>query len=123
MPRSPPTRCSPACRSTVEAHLADARGALEGSGAADGSAYVWNIDGYDNIIARADALIAGARERLARRLWSSESLRLSPALAAAEERGVQILILCVQGCANECGGCCGDIYRYPVSQPTRTAAG
>ena len=100
---------------TVEAHLSDARGALEGLGEAGDAAYVWNIEGYDNMIARAEAVIGGAQDRLTVGIWSSESARLSPAIAAAEARGVHVLVLCVQGCANECGNCCGEIYRYPVS--------
>jgi hypothetical protein len=103
---------------TVEAHLSDARGALDGLGEAGDAAYVWNIEGYDNMIARAEAIIGGAQDRLTVGIWSSESARLAPAIEAAQGRGVRVLVLCVQGCAHECGHCRGEIYRYPMSNDT-----
>jgi hypothetical protein len=100
---------------SVESHLAGAGDALSTLATAPASEHVWNIEGYDNIIARAESVIAGARERLLVGLWSNESERLSSAFAAAEARGVQVVVLCVQGCANECGKCRGDVYRYAVA--------
>ena len=105
---------------TVEAHLAGAKGALEGLGQSTGPDYIWNIEGYDSMISRAEALVGGAQEHLLVGVWSPESTRLAPAFAAAQQRGVQLVVLCVQGCANECGGCRGDVYRYPVAAEAKT---
>jgi hypothetical protein len=99
----------------VQTHLADAGEALDAVARAQDAPYVWNLDGYDNIIARAEALVGDAREDLLVATWSNESALLDGALAAATARGVRITVLCVQGCAGECGHCRGDIHRYPVA--------
>jgi HTH-type transcriptional regulator, sugar sensing transcriptional regulator len=101
--------------SDVDSHLSAARGALEMLGSDTGPEYVWNIDGYDAVLARAESIVANARDRLLLGLWSNESLRLGDALAAAEARGVEVVTLCVQGCPSECGGCRGAVYRYQVA--------
>jgi HTH-type transcriptional regulator, sugar sensing transcriptional regulator len=104
----------------VQGHLSGAKGALEDLQHQSNPDYVWNVEGYDAMIARAEALIAGARERLLIGIWSSEARRLAAATAAAEERGVQMVALCIEGCSPECGGCRGDVYRYPVAAEAQT---
>jgi hypothetical protein len=101
----------------VDAHLSAARSALERLGDDTGGDYVWNLDGYDAVLARAESVITAAQTRLMVGLWSTESLRLAEAIEHAQARGVEILTLCVQGCAAECGGCRGAIYRYQVAGP------
>ena len=105
---------------SVEAHLEGAKEALAGVGQAQTPEYVWNVEGYDNLIGRAEALIAAARERLLVGVWSKEAVRLAAAFAAAQARGVQVAVLCIEGCADECGGCRGDVYRYPVARGAGT---
>jgi HTH-type transcriptional regulator, sugar sensing transcriptional regulator len=76
---------------------------------------VWNIEGYEVMLGRAREMIDIAQELLLVGIWADESRRLADALAAAESRGVAITILCIQGCPEECGGCRGDIFRYPLA--------
>ncbi|MDE3094902.1 MAG: TrmB family transcriptional regulator [Chloroflexota bacterium] len=104
----------------VEAHLASAGSALGDLAQATTSEYSWNIEGYDNALARAEQLITGARERVLIGLWSRESARLAAAVAAAQARGVRIVTLCIEGCAEECGRCRGDVYRYAVAEEAAT---
>jgi len=102
----------------VQAHLADAEASLAAIPERGAPPYVWNVEGYDAALARAEEAIAGARSSLVMALWSVESRRLAPAVEAAQARGVAITVLCVEGCAGECGGCRGEIFRYPVSGET-----
>ena len=104
----------------VESHLAGAASALGDLAQATTSEYVWNIDGYDNALARAEQLIAGARERVLIGIWSVESGRLAGPVAAAHARGVRIVTLCIEGCVDECGGCRGDVYRYAMAEEAAT---
>jgi len=101
---------------TVEAHLAGAGSALGDLAQTTTSEYIWNVEGYDNALARAEQLIGGARERVLIGVWSTESARLAGAMSAAEARGVRIVTLCIEGCADECGGCRGDVYRYAMAE-------
>ncbi|NOZ28325.1 MAG: TrmB family transcriptional regulator [Chloroflexi bacterium] len=54
--------------------------------------YVWNLEGYDNIIARAREMIGAAEERLHLALLPETFPDLAKALAEAAERGVHIII-------------------------------
>jgi sugar-specific transcriptional regulator TrmB len=76
---------------------------------------VWNLEGYGVMLGRARELVDAAQERILIGTWSSESWRLADALEAAQERGVSVTVLCIQGCTDECGGCRGDIFRYPLA--------
>jgi len=105
---------------TVESHLAGAESALADLAQAPPAAALWNLQGYENAMARAEQLIGGARERLQVGLWSNEAGRLAGVVAAAPARGVQIVTLCIEGCADECGGCRGEVYRYAVSGEAST---
>jgi predicted transcriptional regulator len=105
---------------SVESHLAGAGAALGNLAETSSAEYVWNIDGYDNMLARAEQLIGGAGERVLLGTWSNESERLAGALAEAQARGVQVVVLCIQGCGHECGNCRGDVYRYAVAGDAST---
>lgn len=52
--------------------------------------YVWTLNGYDNVIAKAKDMIGEAREEIYVRLFPEADNRLSTALEAAENRGVSI---------------------------------
>ena len=52
--------------------------------------YVWTLNGYDNVIAKAKDMIGEAREEIYVRLFPEADNRLSDALEAAENRGVSI---------------------------------
>jgi predicted transcriptional regulator len=100
---------------SIEAHLGGAGTALEELGRPASPSYLWNVDGYENIIERAVHVVATARERILLGVWSQESAQLSDAISAAQARGVRIVTLCIEACAHECGNCCGDVYRYAVA--------
>ncbi len=99
----------------LESDLAGAREALKEVKPALPAEYVWNIQGYSNVEGRARALVDGAKRTLLAGVWAEESSRLSSAFAAAQARGVATAILCIQGCADECGNCRGHVYRYQLS--------
>jgi sugar-specific transcriptional regulator TrmB len=99
------------------ARLESAREALWAVQKAPEKPQVWNLQGYEVVMGRARELIDGAREKVLIGIWSDESRRLADALAGAEARGVGITILCIQGCPDECGGCRGEVFRYPLASP------
>jgi sugar-specific transcriptional regulator TrmB len=80
------------------------------------TALVWNLRGYELVIERARELIDSAHNRMLIGTWSNEARELATAVEGAVERGVTIATLCIQDCAEECGGCRGDIYRYPLAE-------
>jgi len=104
----------------VEAQVAEARRAMDGLGAGESQEYVWNVQGYEAVLARAEALVDAAEEHLVVGVWAEESRRLSSAFARAQARGVALSTLCIQGCPDECGGCRGRIYRYPLAAEAST---
>ena len=95
--------------------LEKAREAMKGLEAAPETAQVWNLQGYDVMVDRAREMIEGARERLLIGTWSNEARELAGAVETAASRGVTLTTLCIQGCPEECGGCRGDVYRYPLA--------
>ncbi|MBM4429155.1 MAG: TrmB family transcriptional regulator [Chloroflexi bacterium] len=52
--------------------------------------YVWRIQGYENILARAWKLIEGARQDLWAQMYADDFERLRPAFEAATARGVRV---------------------------------
>lgn len=105
---------------SLEAGLADARQALGQLAQAPAPERAWNLQGYQPLISRAEALIDSAQSRLAVGIWSEEARRLADALARAQGRGIEPTVLCIQGCPQECGGCRGRIYRYPLAAGARS---
>ena len=97
-----------------QATLATAQQALHELVSAPERAYVWNVQGYDNLLAQARTQIDDASAELLVALWPEEARALADKLEHAEERGVAITTLCVAACPQECGGCRGRIYRYKV---------
>jgi hypothetical protein len=104
----------------IQTDLARARHELGAVEARQVVEHVWNVQGYEAMLARAEELIDGCEEQVLLGLWSEESLRLSAAVARAQERGAAVSTLCIQGCPEECGGCRGHIYRYPVAAGSKT---
>jgi sugar-specific transcriptional regulator TrmB len=116
----PPSDMLSRLSSGIDAHLAGAQDALSRMEDRPAERYVWNLEGYDNVVSRAEEVARGARERLLLGVWSNESARLTDAVAAAQSQGVDVVTLCVQGCASECGNCRGEVYRYPVTKEADT---
>lgn len=107
--------------SNVDAHLSAAQEALGRMGGESGQEYIWNLEGYETVLERAEAIAASAKEHLLVGVWSNESARLSEAVTRAQARGVEVVTLCVQGCESECGGCRGEVYRYAVAGSSATS--
>ncbi len=103
----------------VSSRLDKARRAMTALERATPGEQVWNLQGYEALMARGVALIDSARRQLLAGVWAAESAQLSEAVGRAEARGVVVTTLCIQGCTHECGGCRGDIYRYPVAGETK----
>jgi sugar-specific transcriptional regulator TrmB len=76
--------------------------------------YIWNTEGYENLLAQARTLIHGANAELLIALWPQEALALADELAQVEARDLQITTLCLAACPHECGGCRGQIFRNKV---------
>lgn len=100
---------------SVETQVAEARSALAELETAASAEYVWNVQGYEAVLAQAEAVVDGAKDLLLVGVWVEESRRLGEAFARAQARGVEVSTLCIQGCPDECGGCRGRVYRYPLA--------
>jgi hypothetical protein len=97
-----------------QATLTTAQQALQELAKPLAPAYVWNVQGYANLMAQASTLIDGAGSQLLLALWPDEARSLANELAQAEARGVEMTTLCLAACLQECGGCRGRVYRYKV---------
>ncbi len=102
-------------RTRLDGALASAQRSLEALEAPVAWEYVANATGYDSLLSHAQTLVAEAREQLLLAVWPAEAAALAGAVTAAADRGVQITTLCMSGCVEECGGCRGQIFRYPVA--------
>lgn len=74
-------------------------------------AAVFNLQGSDEFLDQARALLEAADRELLVAIQPAEAAALAGELRAARARGVAITTLCMEGCAAECGGCQGDIRR------------
>lgn len=83
--------------------------------------YVWNVESYDAVIGQVRTLIEQAQENIIVAMWQPEAKILNDVITEAIGRNIPVQTLCLQACPQECGFCCGTIYRYPVisSQQTR----
>jgi predicted transcriptional regulator len=90
---------------------------LEGIGEGAEADELLTARGYSALIHHVKSAIAEAREYVLLALFPTEAQQLERDLAAAEERGVAITILCLTGCARDCGFCHGHAYRYRVATP------
>ena len=110
----PPAEFLQRIEDQFQATRREAAAALQQLAQPSAADYIWNTQGYANLLAQARGLIAGAAEGLLIALWPDEARALAPDLAAAEQRGQPITTLCLAGCAEECGGCRGRILRNKV---------
>lgn len=70
----------------------------------DVSAAIWDIQGREQIFARARHLVAGANRRIMMEIWETDASEIVDELAAAAQRGVEIIVVAY-----------GD-PRYPFAQ-------
>jgi HTH-type transcriptional regulator, sugar sensing transcriptional regulator len=99
-----------------QSDISHAKSALKDLSPAAQSPLAWNLKGYDPLISKAERMIRAARKHILIGLWPQEAGRLNAALADAMRRGVKPTVLCMFGCEQECGGCAGRIYRYPLGR-------
>lgn len=76
--------------------------------------YIWNTQGYPNLLAHARALISSTNAELLIALWPDEARTLADELEQAEARNLKVTTLCLAACPQECGGCRGQIFRNKV---------
>jgi hypothetical protein len=79
--------------------------------------YVQNIQGCEQLLEHASDLISAAQHDLTIAMWQPEARQLADTMQEAEMRGVAIDTLCFQACAEPCGGCRGNLFRYHVTPP------
>ncbi len=111
----PPSELISHIGSRFSENLIAAQRILEDMAAPPDYEYVWNTRGYESLLDHARTLIDSAQRRLLVATWTPEASALAGNLAAAEERGVEVITLCLQACAVECGGCRGAIFRYKLA--------
>lgn len=79
---------------------------------------VFSAHGYSALLEHAKSAIRGAKRELLVALMPSEAQALHAELSAAQDRGVSITILCLNGCPQDCGCCEGRAFRYRVAPAT-----
>ena len=55
--------------------------------------WIWNIEGYDDVISQAKDLVAAAAEEISVAMWHEEAEILKPALRTALDRQVNVFVL------------------------------
>ena len=73
---------------------------------------LWHLQGYDNMINKANQMIRAADEVVFLSTWTSEVLQLEQALIDAEKRGVRIVIFSF----TEMPVQVGKVYSYDIGQ-------
>jgi predicted transcriptional regulator/ferredoxin len=107
-------------RQNLQSSLDDTQECL--SSVAVQSAYenVWNAHGYPVLLEHARSMIDSAQKQLVVAFWPQEARQISENLDNAEQRGVDLTILCMAGCPHVCQACRGKVYRYHVLPPQST---
>lgn len=76
---------------------------------------ILNIRGYAALLDHARALITSAKQRLLISVWPEEAMALVEVMQQAQERGVEIVTLCLHGCPQPCPACQGEVFRYAIA--------
>jgi sugar-specific transcriptional regulator TrmB len=95
--------------------LENAQQLLEQIAAPADGYFVQNIQGYPQLVDHARDLIRRASRQLVIALWQPYAQLLASDVENTYSRGVAFTTLCLQACAQECGGCQGNIYRYHIT--------
>ncbi|HKV97617.1 MAG TPA: helix-turn-helix domain-containing protein [Gammaproteobacteria bacterium] len=99
--------------------LAAAGRALEALARSPEVTPVFNLKDESELHAQVGALIGGTRRSLLAAIRPPEAAKFASQLRDARSRGVAITTLCMDACAEPCGGCQGDLYRYCVHPDQR----
>ncbi len=73
---------------------------------------LWHIQGYDNMINKANQMIRAAKKEVYVSIWTSEVKQIKESLEAAAERGVRIVIFSFTNVPLQTG----KIYSYDIDQ-------
>ena len=73
---------------------------------------LWNVNGYEEVLDRAETLIQQAERSIFLSVWRREALRLQPALEGAARR--KLKIICFSFCALE--GAPGRVFSYGLDE-------
>lgn len=110
----PPEQVVDRLSSQLLRQLEAARAALGRLGSARQDSFLWNLQGRAAVLEHAHQQIQAGR----RTLWiansPAEAAELAHSVQTAQDRGVRVETLCLDGCPQECGGCRGVVYRYRV---------
>jgi sugar-specific transcriptional regulator TrmB len=85
---------------------------LTGVGSTSDLEYVWNIEGYENVMIKAQEMIRQAQDRVYMAVLPSTFPPLKPALEAASARGVRVVVY--SSCALDLAG--GRVVAAPMSE-------
>jgi predicted transcriptional regulator len=111
----PPSELLPRLAGRFNDDLAAAEKTLTTPESATNQDYAWNVQSYRAVLDHARSLVDVAVNDMVIATWPQEAAALASNLSDARERGVSITTLCLNACAQECGGCQGSIYRYRLS--------
>lgn len=111
----PPDQLTSSLRVRFESSLDAAQQALSRIEAPVEHEYVWNARGYPVLLAQTRSLIEGAQNRLLAAVWPQEAEALAEPIKRAESRGVDLTILCMRACTNQCAWCRGNVHRYAIA--------
>lgn len=115
----PPDRLTERLGSQFNQVLTAAHQSLSAVAEAHEDDYIWNVQGYDTVLERARALVAGASSHVVIALWATEAVALDRVMGEAVARGVRMTTLCLQACPEPCGACRERLFRYQVTPEPR----
>lgn len=72
---------------------------------------VYSLSSTTQVLDAARRLVAAAARSLFIAINRPEAAELASALREADARGARIVTLCMEGCREKCGGCCGTVHR------------
>ncbi len=82
--------------------------------------YTQNFRGYAELLTYAHRMLETASSQALVALWPEEAGLLAEPLQQAQERGVHLVTLCLNGCDHPCPYCRGNIFRFQLA-PTEQA--
>lgn len=74
---------------------------------------VYNVTG-SQLLTKARQLVESSQRSLLVAIQPADAAELADSMHEASSRGVAVTTLCLEGCAQECGGCVGSLHRYPM---------
>ncbi|MEO7203331.1 MAG: helix-turn-helix domain-containing protein [Candidatus Tumulicola sp.] len=72
---------------------------------------IWEIDGYNQLLAATRDAVSSAQSSIAIALYPNEAAAVGEQAEFALRRGTTVVSVCMASCQRPCGGCMGTIYR------------